>query len=840
MKKIILLMILLALSVIHATVYFVDSTHGSDAYGGTELAPWEHISYAISQASAGDTLMLSGTFYLGQDSGTTENGIEITKDLTFIGEGAKNTFVKAALNPGTASTRVFQVNIGITAEIRSLSVQNGVGINGGGIFNRGSLTLEYVNVSSNECTASGGGINSTGPLTVRNSCISGNTSVLQGGGILASYRASAAFEIENSTVSGNSASDNNGAGGGISLAVNATARNVTLTALINSCTIADNSTGKGTAKGLYIYTSEELFNNATANLNVSNTIISNGTSGNYAKDTSDGGTVSLTRSFSICSDESMSSSGEGNLNSTDPLLDSLADNGGQTMTHATLWESPAIEAISIDDGTEDYNGAPLTDQRGIAINRYKKDIGSYEYDGIGVYYFNSETGDDTNGDGSSSNPWLNLGRGLNAGVEGDILDLTGTFYMDNDPYVNEVVANGYVIGQAGKNRIIQGQGADQTVIKGCPDGQQAESNIFLVLDGYSLTLRDISLANGYDDYNGGGIQSRSELILDRVMIYNCTAPNNLHHGGAIYHTGSLLEITDSTIYDNSAGYWGGGIAISVLEESSTVNITNSTFSNNSAVSGGGAIHATSSSNDENAPALLTININSCTFKNNIDNSHTGNFLVHNKIGLYSEINTSIDNCIITGEAPNYSGYPSQLNRNYTINSDASLFISGTGNLNDVECLLDELKDNGGGTLTCALMEGSPAIDAIPIGAGSEDYNGAPLLDQRGVYIVNSNKDMGAYEGSIPYYLQAPELYDCEWNSYIYWMQWYVVERATNYAVYSSTEPYGTFDLEWVGADNQTNWDKTVDFDRSWFFTVTAVDTTHSKGGIPKTIEIKRP
>ncbi len=832
MKKLILLIIMTFLTAsVFPSVYYVSSTNGSDTYNGSAIGPWEHISYAISQAAAGDTLMLSGTFYLGQDSGTTSNGIEITKSLTFIGEGAKSTFVKAHLNPGTAAYRVFKVNIGSAVTMMNMSIENGVSTgNGGAIVNWHVLNLIDVNISNNECADYGGAIFNYGNLTFNRVTMHDNTAGEYGGALYSQglYAVLQSITMINTTISGNTATNNSG--GGILLFAAANSRNVTIDFTMNCCTIADNSTGTSTGDGLNCATAEPSTYTALIDMDIRNSVFDNVS--NYNENTDNGGSVNLARSYTFSSDETLPTTNS-YYNSVDPDLDPLADNGGQTMTHATSFGSKIINAIPYNPSTEDYNEAPLTDQRGVDISRgSNKDAGSYEFDQSVTFYLNSEIGDDDTGDGSQSSPWANLSKALNYYYDGDIIDMTGTFYMTDDPNNSEEYS-------ISRNCIIQGQSADQTVIKACPDGEQAESGLFVVNVGAGLTLRDISLANGYADYNGGGIQSRSELTLERVMIYDCSAPGNLNYGGAIYHTGSLLEITGSTIYNNTAKYYGGAIYLYIYQDSMTVDITNSTFSNNSAESGGGAIFATVSSNDQYTPALLTMNINSCTFKDNIDDSNTGNFLVHNTIGLYATVNTSINNSVITGYGNNFSGYPAQYTRNYTVSNDASMGTSGSGNINDVDCLLDILADNGGGILTCSLMEGSPAIDAISITAGTEDYNGAPLLDQRGVAIVNGNKDMGAYEGSIPYYLPSPEWYSYEWDGYIYWISWWPVERATNYAVYSSTEPYGEFGLEWIGEDYNTYWDKTVNVDRSWFFTVTAIDTTRSKG-IPQTIEIKKP
>ena len=165
MKNIISITLFVSIMSLFSATYYVDSANGNNLFSGTESNPWRTISYGISQADSADTLMLSGIFILTNDAGSTANGIEITKSLTFIGEGAKNTFIIAAITSGIATSRVFQVNSGATVTMQNLSIENGVGITGGGIRNEFILTLDNVNISNNEATATGGGIITIGPLT---------------------------------------------------------------------------------------------------------------------------------------------------------------------------------------------------------------------------------------------------------------------------------------------------------------------------------------------------------------------------------------------------------------------------------------------------------------------------------------------------------------------------------------------------------------------------------------------------------------------------------------------------------------------------------------------------
>ena len=76
-----------------------------------------------------------------------------------------------------------------TANISGVTIRNGGKtdgfLNGGGIVNRGTLTLTNSTVSGNSAGSlgSGGGIFSFGTLTLTNSTVSGNSAGIHGGGI---------------------------------------------------------------------------------------------------------------------------------------------------------------------------------------------------------------------------------------------------------------------------------------------------------------------------------------------------------------------------------------------------------------------------------------------------------------------------------------------------------------------------------------------------------------------------------------------------------------------------------------------------------------------------------
>jgi hypothetical protein len=227
---------------------------------------------------------------------------------------------------------------------------------GPGVSNvAGFLTVLDSTLSGNSAAQAmnGAGIMS-GPLfktpadaTIINTTISGNSAPDFGGGIAGGYWR---VTIVNSTISENTAGNS---GGGIS---------GTFLSIMNS-TISGNSAGSG--GGIY----HLLFN-----LDISNTILNAGASGENIFNK--GGTIT-SHGYNISSDDGGGYlNGPGDQIKTDPLLGPLQDNGGPTLTHALLPESPAI-----DTGDPNFTPPPFYDQRGCPFLRVfngRVDVGSFE------------------------------------------------------------------------------------------------------------------------------------------------------------------------------------------------------------------------------------------------------------------------------------------------------------------------------------------------------------------------------------------------------------------------------------------------------------------------------
>ena len=300
--------------------------------------------------------------------------LSVTHNTTVRGAGARSTTIRYAGAPGIR--RVVTVSSPATLDMSGVRITGGNDefSDGGGIFVDGTATLVLTDSAVEDNTANrGGGIWSAGTLRLirttiaRNHAVGGEDGTGFGGGI--EIAAGGTGEIENSTISGNTALTDpgegvTGLGGGIYTSGNLDLRNVT---------IADNRAGtgaRGDGGGLF----QNFGASTTLRTLATNTLVARNSGFNCAG-TDDPHQLQSTNGLS---DEatvgpSCNAPGPTNLLVADTRLGSLANNGGSTDTMALPSDSPGIDA----------GGAPCpaTDQRGVARPRGARcDIGAYEGD----------------------------------------------------------------------------------------------------------------------------------------------------------------------------------------------------------------------------------------------------------------------------------------------------------------------------------------------------------------------------------------------------------------------------------------------------------------------------
>lgn len=282
-----------------------------------------------NQLAGDDTIALpAGVFTLtlagaGEDLAATGD-LDITSNIAISGAGARQTIID-----GGALDRVFDIapnGASATVTISGLAIRNGFanGASGGGLrVNFGTVTLNDCSFSGNTAGTNGGAIVNTGTLAVNRCALSDNTASGNGGGL---YNGATAA-LTNTTLSGNTAT---ASGGGLYNAATATLLHDTIT--LNAA-----SSGGGLAN--------------TGTTGLQSTLLSANTGGNCSGTISSNGT-------NLDSGTTCAFAATGDLSGTDPLLGTLADNGGPTLTHALLSGSPAID-------TAGNSGCPTEDQRGV-------------------------------------------------------------------------------------------------------------------------------------------------------------------------------------------------------------------------------------------------------------------------------------------------------------------------------------------------------------------------------------------------------------------------------------------------------------------------------------------
>src|SRR6266545_217685 len=135
-----------------------------------------------------------------------------------------------------------------------------------------------------------------------------------------------------------------------------------------------------------------------------------------------------------------------------------------------------------------------------------------------------------------------------------------------------------------KNITISGPGAGSLAVDG-----NANSRVFHVGPGKTVAISGLTITNGYaSGESGGGIYNDQATL----TLSNCTISGNSGGGvynGAFYGGSAVVEITNSTISDNSTDYSGAGIYSFGFYADATLTLSNCTISGNFAEDAGGAI-----------------------------------------------------------------------------------------------------------------------------------------------------------------------------------------------------------------------------------------------------------
>lgn len=752
---------------------------------------------AISDNNAtigGNTILFSnivtGTITL------TSGHLLITKAVTISGPGANVLAVD-----GNNASKVFVVTNAFSVSISGLTITRGRATgsspadNGGGIYNaRTTTTISNCVITANSAAGGGGGLYNDSRafspgfgqgLTVVGSTISSNSAPMGGGFynyVLTS--GSAQLVVKNCTVMGNSAGD----GGGFYNFRLAPPGTAVLT--VFSSTLTGNfATNFGDA----IY-------NSSGSVNLGNTILKSGPSRTNLFPTS---SLFTSYGYNLSSDN-----GSGYLTNstdqpnTDAMLGPLQFNGGPTPTCAPLPGSPAIDKGK--KVTIPSLFVPGSDQRGRC--RTYDDVSlanSIGGDGtdIGAVEVNPTH---TTVVGTTNESGVSLRYCLCDALPGDTItfsnSVTGTITLTNGELP---ISTSLTIQGPGANLLAVSGNAASRVFRVAPSTVVNLSGL-TITNGYAnvsgnddgggifndhatLTLSNCIVTRNVSGDRGGGIYSdgSSSGSATLSVVGSIIAANASYYGGGIFNNTSSsgsgmvtvvastirsntavgsggglfnqgaafgnapLAVIASTLHGNSAMYGGGIYNDGVNSGNAMLTLTNCTLSTNTVSTNGGGIY-----NNGNT-GTATCALWACTLSgNSASNSGGGVF----SDGTSGSATVTFANTILQAGASganfaNNNGSVGSAGYNLSSDNPGSWFTTGTlGNQVNTDAKLGPLRDNGGPTLTHALMSNSPAIDkGKSFGLITDQRGAARPFDSPSAANASGGdgSDIGAFELGAP-------------------------------------------------------------------------------------------
>ena len=250
----------------------------------------------------------------------------------------------------------------------------------------------------------------------------------------------------------------------------------------------------------------------------------------------------------------------------------------------------------------------------------------------------------------------------------------------------------------------------------------------------TMTLNDCVITGNETGNDGGGICNNGTGGAAIMELNISTVSNNTaFHGAGVCNDGrmkgtTLLQIHNTTLNNNSAGDDAGAI-LNIANTNGAAILSNCTISGNSAQSyGGGILNAA-----ELTVSNTTFDDNSANFGGSIAVGNPATVTIGDTVLNAGKIGANI-----------YNDGGTVISRGYNLSSDnGGGYLNGPGDQISTDPQLGPLRNNGGPTLTHALLPASPAIDT-----GDPGFTPPPGNDQRGPgfnRVVKGRIDIGSFE-----------------------------------------------------------------------------------------------
>ena len=539
--------------------------------------------------------LVDGILTLDSDIAMTDDeaagfvgGVAINKDIVIDGKG----HTIDAKNLG----RIFSIGEGFAVTLTNATLINGKAVEGGAIYNDGSLTLSDVKLSDNAADGYGGAVFNNGHLVVGNSVFDsndivnrGSASVDYGGaaiynwydGILTvsgsnftnnikNYKngdclVGAVATIGDATISDSYFVNNAGRwGGAITTSGALIAGDDVNTLTVSGSTFKENGGLYGA--GIFVWGSD---------FTVSDCVFDKNTAfgkGNMTPNNNNGAAIVVTDTNKAIAGIITGSNFTNNKAQYGGAID-ICEGNIKITDSEFVNNSADVEGGAIDIST--VKGNP---EVSISGSKFINNSASYGGAIVNVKDLTVRNTEFVNNTPDAIFNYVGFGGNLDLGIE-NFTDLqnaiglvTGTLTLNQNVVMTDDEAANFVNGVIiNKNIRIDGKG--HTI-----DAKNL-GRIFEIDGGFAVTLTNVTLTNGKAD-NGGAIYNFGNLDLVHVNFVNNTAK----YGGAIMNYAYGLVLDDSTFTNNTAKIGGA-----IYNSADCFVVGNSTFANNTATSNGGVI-----------------------------------------------------------------------------------------------------------------------------------------------------------------------------------------------------------------------------------------------------------
>jgi hypothetical protein len=549
-----------------ATDWYVDIQDAGCSSGtGGMRDPFCNVADALGVAVDGDTITVM--------PGSYHENLFIDQDLTLLGV---SILFDVPMLDGGLSGSVVEIAADATVSIDGLQILNGSAVDGGGILNRGSLTLSYSLLEANQADRGAGIFNASDATLDLSSCVVvQNTATSFGGGL-------ANFSTATLTSCGVNHNTADFYGGGI---FNLGTLDLTSSSMVNNS--AASSQGGGLA------------NFGTATLTGSNATNNDAVIGGGILNRA--GTVTLTNSTLSGNTAVVRGGGAANYSGLTLVDSSVADNGADYYGGGLAnYQQLVLENTTVSGNTTTFYGGGLINSGSAILSGSAVDDNTSIFAGGGIANFGGTTliGSTLTGNTSIYDDGGGIAN-FGATTLFETTVMGNTTYSDGGGLVNTGTAV-LIDSTLDSNMAPDGQGGglvnhgtailDGSAVHGNTAEYQAGG--IANSDGATLTLTDSTLSSNDAEVIGGGLMNAGEAELgNSVVMANTIALNGgiaNHRGAGIANRSTgTLTLTSSTISANHFPSGGNSSRGGGLWNAGEATLISSTVAANTAYYGGG-------------------------------------------------------------------------------------------------------------------------------------------------------------------------------------------------------------------------------------------------------------